>query len=70
LAAKLPRGERFAANGRGGWYVYGVIGVVLILFVIFIAGPVGLFVVGAAWAALHGWLLSEDADARAADSPS
>jgi hypothetical protein len=44
-----------------------VIGVVLVLFVIFIAGPVGLFVVGAAWSALHGWLLSEDADARAAD---
>jgi hypothetical protein len=44
-----------------------VIGVVLVLFVIFIAGPVGLFVVGAAWSALHGWLLSEDADARTGD---
>jgi hypothetical protein len=46
-----------------------VVGVVLVLFVIFIAGPVGLFVVGAAWSALHGWLLSESADQRAADSP-
>ncbi|MDQ1459301.1 MAG: hypothetical protein QOI08_785 [Actinomycetota bacterium] len=46
-----------------------MVGVVLVLFVIFIAGPIGLFVVGAAWSALHGWLLSEDADARAGDSP-
>ena len=46
-----------------------MVGVVIVLFVIFIAGPIGLFVVGAAWSALHGWLLSEDADARAADSP-
>ena len=48
----------------------GVIGAVLIVLVIFVVGPVGLFVVGALWSALHGWLLSEDADARAADSPS
>jgi hypothetical protein len=47
-----------------------VIGVVLVLFVIFIAGPIGLFVVGGAWSALTGWLMSENADARAADSPS
>ena len=47
-----------------------MVGVVLVLLVIFVVGPVGLFVVGAAWSALHGWLLSEDADRRAADSPS
>jgi hypothetical protein len=47
-----------------------VIGVVLILLVIFVAGPIGLFVVGGVWSALTGWLLSEDADARAADKPS
>jgi hypothetical protein len=47
-----------------------VIGVVLILLVIFVIGPIGLFVVGGAWSALTGWLLSEDADRRAADSPS
>jgi hypothetical protein len=46
-----------------------VIGVVLILFVIFVAGPIGLFVVGAVWSALTGWLLSEDAEARAANDP-
>jgi hypothetical protein len=47
-----------------------VVGVVLILLVIFVVGPVGLFVVGGAWSALTGWLMSADADARAADKPS
>jgi hypothetical protein len=47
-----------------------VIGVVLVLLVIFVAGPIGLFVVGGVWSALTGWLLSEDADARAAKKPS
>jgi hypothetical protein len=47
-----------------------VVGVVLVLLVIFIVGPVGLFVVGALWSALNGWLLSADADARAADKAS
>jgi len=37
-----------------------VVGVVLVLLVIFVVGPVGLFVVGAAWSALHGWLLSDE----------
>jgi len=46
-----------------------VIGVVLVLLAIFVVGPVGLFVVGAAWSALNGWLMSEDADVRAADRP-
>ena len=46
-----------------------MIGAVLILLVIFVIGPIGLFVVGAAWSALTGWLMSEDADARAADRP-
>jgi hypothetical protein len=43
-----------------------MIGPVLILIVLFIAGPIGLFVVGGIWSALHGWSESEDADARAA----
>jgi hypothetical protein len=47
-----------------------VIGVVLVLLGIFVVGPIGLFVVGAVWSAVTGWLLTEDADARAADSPS
>ncbi len=47
-----------------------MIGVVLVLLVIFVVGPVGLFVVGGMWSALTGWLLSADADDRAADLPS
>jgi hypothetical protein len=47
-----------------------VVGVVLVLLVIFVVGPVGLFVVGGVWSALFGWLMSADADARAADHPS
>jgi hypothetical protein len=46
-----------------------VIGAVLILLVIFVIGPIGLFIVGAAWSAIIGWLMSEDADAPAADRP-
>ncbi len=41
-----------------------MLGVVVILIVLFVVGPIGLFVVGAAWSALNGWLLSDDADAR------
>jgi len=39
-----------------------VVGVVLVLLFIFIVGPIGLFVVGGAWSAITGWLLSEGAD--------
>jgi hypothetical protein len=46
-----------------------VVGVVFILLAIFIVGPIGLFAVGGIWSALTGWLLSADADARAADKP-
>jgi hypothetical protein len=42
-----------------------VIGVVLVLLAIFVVGPIGLFITGAVWAALNGWLASEDADTRA-----
>ena len=35
---------------------------------LFLVGPVGLFVVGGIWSALHGWLESEDAAARAGES--
>jgi hypothetical protein len=54
------------ARATHGYRFNYVIGVVLILFVIFIAGPIGLFVVGGLWSAITGWLLSEDADQRAA----
>jgi len=43
-----------------------VVGVVLVLLFIFVVGPIGLFVVGGAWSAITGWLLSEGADKSAA----
>jgi hypothetical protein len=36
------------------------------LLALFLVGPVALFVVGAIWSMLMGWVLSDDADARAA----
>jgi hypothetical protein len=39
---------------------------VLVLLALFIVGPIGLFIVGGIWSALQGWLMSDDADARAA----
>ncbi len=46
-----------------------MVGVVLILLVIFVVGPIGLFIVGGIWSALTGWLMSADADDRAAGNP-
>jgi hypothetical protein len=40
-------------------------GAIVILFVMFVAGPIGVFAVGAVWSALNGWLQSAAADARA-----
>jgi len=45
--------------------VAAVIGIVLVLLAIFVVGPVVLFVIGAGWAAINGYLQSEDADKRA-----
>ena len=45
-----------------------MLGVVVILVVLFIVGPIALFVAGALWSALNGWLLSDDADKRAGQS--
>ena len=42
-----------------------MIGVVLVLLAIFVVGPIGLFIAGGIWAALNGWLQSDDADVRA-----
>ncbi len=41
-----------------------MVGVIIVLFVMFVAGPIGIFVVGVIWSALTGWLLTADADAR------
>lgn len=43
-----------------------VVGAVIILVVLFVAGPIALFVGGMAWSALTGQLLAADADERAA----
>ena len=40
-------------------------GAIIVLFVMFVVGPIGIFAVGAIWSALAGWLLTADADARA-----
>ena len=47
-----------------------MIGVVLILLVIFILGPIGLFIVGGVFSALVGWLLSEGADNHSVEEAS
>ena len=40
-------------------------GAVAILVVLFLVGPFSLFVGGALWSALVGWMASDDADRRA-----
>ncbi len=42
-----------------------IIGPIAILLVLFVIGPIGLFLVGAAWSALQGCLQSDAADRRA-----
>jgi hypothetical protein len=39
-----------------------VLGAILVLVVIFVAGPIGLFLTGAIWSGLFGWLQSDLAD--------
>jgi hypothetical protein len=41
-----------------------MVGAVLILLVLFVVGPVAIFVGGMVWSALAGWLLADDADRR------
>jgi hypothetical protein len=40
-------------------------GAILILFAMFIAGPIAVFVLGLVLSAATGWLLTADADDRA-----
>jgi hypothetical protein len=44
-----------------------VLGAVLIVLAIFVIGPIAIFVGGAIWSLIVGWLSSEDADLRAAE---
>ncbi len=55
------------ANLGGPPNIGRMIGVVLVLLALFVAGPIGLFVAGALWSAGFGWFASDDAD-RAADA--
>ncbi len=46
-----------------------MVGIILIVLAMVVVFPVGLFLVGAAWSALLGWLASDDADVRAEGKP-
>ena len=39
-----------------------MIGVVILLFAMAVVMPIGLFLIGAIWSGLTGWVLSDDAD--------
>ncbi|HTL86446.1 MAG TPA: hypothetical protein VL856_14770 [Acidimicrobiia bacterium] len=41
-----------------------MIGAVIILFVLFVIGPIGLFIVAGGWSALQAWLQTETAEER------
>jgi hypothetical protein len=47
-----------------------VIGVVLLIFAMAVIGPVGLFLVGAIWSGVTGWVLSDEADNPSEDHAS
>ena len=44
-------------------------GPLIIVLVMVLIGPIAVMLAGAAWSALMGWLLSDDADRRAEGLP-
>jgi hypothetical protein len=46
-----------------------VLGVVLIILVLILLGPIAVMLGGAAWSALVGWMVGDDADQRAEGQP-
>lgn len=46
-----------------------MLGVVVIVIAMVVAIPILLFVVGAVWTGLLGWMLADDADERAEGQP-
>jgi hypothetical protein len=46
-----------------------VLGVVLIVLVLVLIGPIAVMLGGAIWSAVVGWLLGDDADTRAEGQP-
>ena len=50
-----------------------MVGVVLVLLAMFVVGPIVVFLVGALWSAVYGWLVMETVnpvDTEATPSPS
>jgi hypothetical protein len=47
-----------------------VIGAVILIVAMAVIGPVGLFLVGAIWSAVSGWVLSDDAEREPEGQPS
>jgi hypothetical protein len=46
-----------------------MLGVVLIVLVLVLVGPIAVMLGGAIWSAVVGWLLGDDADTRAEGQP-
>ena len=46
-----------------------MLGVVLIVLVLVLVGPIVVMLGGAIWSAVVGWLLGDDADTRAEGQP-
>ena len=44
-------------------------GVVLIVLVLVLIGPIAVMLVGAVWSGVVGWLLGDDAETRAEGQP-
>ena len=44
-------------------------GVVIIIAVLVLVGPIAIMLAGAAWAGLTGWALGDDAEQRAEGQP-
>ena len=46
-----------------------MLGVVLIVLVLVLVGPIAVMLGGAAWSGIVGWLVGDDADTRAEGQP-
>ena len=46
-----------------------MLGVVLVVLVMVLVGPIAVMLGGAIWSALVGWLVGDDADTRAEGQP-
>ena len=46
-----------------------MLGVVLVILTMVLVGPIAVMLGGAIWSALVGWMIGDDADARAEGQP-